>query len=302
MQRAKVGIVVKPRNAKAQELAKRLCEYLVQNKISFLVDSEGLSALSADLITQEQVVARQEIVSRVDYAVILGGDGTLISAARFPAKKPAKIIGVNVGTLGFLTEITAEELLDILEKALEGKVTIEKRPLLEATLFKKNGGKKSYHALNDIVVAKGALARIFGVELKIDNISAASIRGDGVIVSSPSGSTAYSLAAGGSIVHPGVEAMLVTPICPHSLTSRPLIVPASSQIKLQIDPKLAPAGEEVFLTIDGQEGVQIFAEDEIEVRTSAYSVELVTSPSRTYFEMLATKLNWGAGNPKQIEH
>jgi NAD+ kinase len=292
MERATIGVVVKPKNPRAKELALTLCDYLRGNKISFFVDSEGKSSLPKNYLSKDEVVPRQQILARTDWAVILGGDGTLISAARFPCLNPAKIIGINVGTLGFLTEITADELFLTLECALRGEVTTEKRPLLEAIYTSSRGITKTFHALNDIVVAKGALARIFEIELAIDGSTAASIRGDGIIVSSPSGSTAYSLASGGSIVHPKVGALLVTPICPHSLMSRPLIVPGTSKVSLLIQPTLPDVGAEVYLTVDGQEGLRVSGGDRVEVRTSSYEVELVTSPSRSYFDMLSHKLNW----------
>ncbi len=294
MERAKVGIVVKPKNPRAQRLARDVASFLHAHKIGFYVDNEGSSALSADLIQRSQIIPRREIIQRTDLAVILGGDGTFISAARYPCPNPAKILGVNVGTLGFLTEITARELTTVLEKALQGDVTTERRTLLEAKLRTSTGQQRTFHALNDVVIAKGALARIFGVDLYIDHSLAAAMRGDGVIISSPSGSTAYSLAAGGSIVHPLVNALLMTPICPHSLTARPLIVPGASRIKLKMHPGRKEGGDEVYLTVDGQEGLQIGADDEVEVTTSDFSIELVTSPSRGYFEMLSTKLKWAA--------
>jgi len=295
MQRAKVGIVVKPKDQRAEALALELSNYLISNQITFFVDEEGSKLFPQGSLKPEQIIHRKEIVSHVDYAVILGGDGTLISAARYPTDRPAKILGVNLGTLGFLTEITTDEMISSLERTIRGEATIERRPLLEATYIAKDGSKEIFHALNDIVVAKGALARIFGLELAIDGSAASSIRGDGIIVSSPSGSTAYSLAAGGSIVHPHVQALLVTPICPHSLMSRPLIVPGSARVSLLIDPELP--GEEVYLTVDGQEGHKVTGGDRVEVRTSDYVVELVASSSRTYFEMLSHKLSWTMTTP-----
>lgn len=296
MDRADVGIVIKPNNPRATELAVALCDYLFRKQLSFVVDNEGSGSLPAGLIRESQVVPRRKLIERVDWAVVLGGDGTLISAARYPCSRPAKIIGINVGTLGFLTEVTADELFDVVDRSLRGELPGERRPLLEARLVESDGVEKVFYALNDVVIAKGALARIFGVEFSVDGSTAASIRGDGMIVASPSGSTAYSLAAGGSIVHPQVDAMLITPICPHSLTSRPLIVPGGSKVTLKIEGELT---EEVFLTIDGQEGLKMSGGARIEISSSSYFFELIVSPSRSYFDMLSHKLNWAVSTTKR---
>jgi NAD+ kinase len=296
MERASVGLVIKPNSRRASELAVALCDYLKTKQLTFVVDNEGSGSLPAGLIADSQVVPRRELIERVDWAVVLGGDGTLISAARYPCKKPAKIIGINVGTLGFLTEVTADELFDVMDRSLRGGIPGERRPLLEAKLVEASGSTRVFYALNDVVIAKGALARIFGVEFSVDDGTAASIRGDGIIVASPSGSTAYSLAAGGSIVHPHVDALLITPICPHSLTSRPLIVPGSSKVVLRIEGELT---EEVFLTIDGQEGVRMTGGATIEISTSSHYFELITSPSRSYFDMLSHKLSWAVSSTKR---
>ena len=293
-QRAKIGIVVKPSDLRSQKVALELCEHLKRNKLDFLVDNEGATTLSTLSLAANQIVSRKEIVDLVDFVVTLGGDGTFISTARFSTKNSAQLIGVNVGTLGFLTEISPSDLPSVLELVLKGEAKVEKRAILAAKLITNSGtaNQVGFSAINDIVIAKGALARIFGVTLYVNDIEAAYIRGDGVIVSSPLGSTAYSLAAGGSIVHPGVDALLVTPICPHSLTSRPLIIPGSSKISLKLDREISGPSEEVYLTVDGQEGLKLFGGSMVEVQTSPECVKMVTSPYRSYFQTLSGKLKW----------
>jgi len=290
--RAKVGIVVKPKNARSSAVAEELSAYLQRNNIEFLVDTESVSVFHELGIREVQTVSRREIVELVDVVASLGGDGTFISVARFGSSRSANFIGVNVGTLGFLTEITPSELFSVLELALQGKAKVQKRAILSAQLKGREGNEARFSALNDVVIAKGALARIFGVTLFVDDIEAAYIRGDGVVISSPSGSTAYSLAAGGSIVHPQVDALLVTPICPHSLTSRPLIIPGTSKVSLKLDDDASDRSAEVYLTVDGQEGMKIAGGGVVEVRTSTDSLKLITSPSRSYFETLSAKLKW----------
>jgi len=292
--RARIGIVVKPSDSRSQKVALELCQYLQRNKLDFLVDSEGASALSSFALSSSKIVSRKEIVDLVDFVVTLGGDGTFISAARFCTKSSAQMIGVNVGTLGFLTEISPVDLPNVLDGVLKGEATVEQRAILAAKLVTNSSAPNQlgFSAINDIVIAKGALARIFGVKLFVNDIEAAYIRGDGVIVSTPLGSTAYSLAAGGSIVHPGVEALLVTPICPHSLTSRPLIIPGSSKVTLKLDQEISGPSEEVYLTVDGQEGLKLAGGSIIEVKTSPDFVKIVTSPYRSYFQTLSGKLKW----------
>ena len=293
-QRAKIGIVVKPSDLRSQKVALELCDHLKRNKLDFLVDSEGATALNSLSLASSQIVSRKEIVDLVDYVVTIGGDGTFISAARFSTQSSAQMIGVNVGTLGFLTEISPEELPDVLDSVFKGKAKVEKRAILSAKLITNSGASNQlgFSAINDIVVAKGALARIFGVTVFVNDIEAAYIRGDGVIVSTPLGSTAYSLAAGGSIVHPGVDALLVTPICSHSLTSRPLIIPGSSKVSLKLDREVFGPSEEVYLTVDGQEGLKLVGGSIVEVHTSPECVKMVTSPIRSYFQTLSGKLKW----------
>lgn len=302
-----VGIAAKPDHALSKKLSLEIFSWLKQKGCSIISDREVGALLGPGIISNENVVDRSELSARCSLIIVLGGDGTLISASRHPAENPPVVVGVNLGTLGFLTEITTEELWLTLDQVFSQTAPLLQRFLLSISV--ERGGKEigSFFALNDAVVTKEAIARIFGVDLVVNGEEASTIRGDGVIISTPSGSTAYSLAAGGSIVHPQVEALLVTPICPHSLTSRPLVLPGVSRIALRINAgsQIQKPGAKrkavatvmetngVYLTIDGQEGLELMHGDVITITTSKKSVIFVRSPSRTYYQVLGTKLQWG---------
>ena len=285
-----IGVVAKHGHPDAPGLTRRLISWLREKGLAFCVDVPTAEALQLDDVPSEQRVAREEMTSRCSPIVIMGGDGTLISVCRHPAERPPIIIGVNLGTLGFLTEITSEELFASLQVELEGRSKLEPRYLITCSVLRKDKPIASYSALNDVVITKQAIARIFALDLEIDGDFAAVMRGDGVIVSTPGGSTAYSMAAGGSIVHPQVHATLITPICPHSLTSRPLVLPKESKVVLRV---ISDTGkDDIFLTIDGQSGMALDSGDEVIVSGSQHHVLFAKSPSKNYYEVLATKLKW----------
>lgn len=287
----RIGIVAKLNHPKSKRLTRDLISFLKRKKINFVLDYET-SSLTKGIDCD--ILKRSELTSKCNIIIVLGGDGTLISACRHPSKKTPTIIGVNLGTLGFLTEITIEEIFKTLTLTIQKKIRIEKRQLFQIEVYRLNKKIKTYFAINDVVITKEALARIFAVRIKINGEFAADLRGDGVIVATPNGSTAYSLAAGGSIVHPQVDAVLITPICPHSLTSRPLILPGSSTIELQLSPENKTKINPVYLTIDGQDGMELTPNDSIKVTSSKYSVNFVKSPTRSYFQILGTKLKWAS--------
>lgn len=284
-----IGIVAKLNHPKAKPLTKSLISYLTKKKIDFVLDEETSQLAKID---PRKILPRDGLTKVCKIIIVLGGDGTLISACRHPSNLSPTIIGVNLGTLGFLTEITSNEIFKVLELTLSKKIKTERRQLFKIEVTRNKQKLKTYYAINDVVITKEALARIFSVEIRINGEFAANLRGDGVIVATPNGSTAYSLAAGGSIVHPQVDAVLITPICPHSLTSRPLVLPGNSTIELQLSPENKTKINPVFLTIDGQDGMELNQKDSIEVTCSKYSVNFVKSPVRTYFQILATKLKW----------
>lgn len=286
-----VGIAAKPAHPEAKGLIQKLVEWLRSRSIPLRIDSVSASTLQLD-VPQAECIERKEMTRRCNPVVILGGDGTLISVCRHPAERSPVIIGVNLGTLGFLTEITIEELFPVLETVLAGKAPLERRYLLHTEVMRNKEVICKFAAINDVVLTKEALARIFDVNVYVDDEYAELSRGDGMIISTPGGSTAYSLAAGGSIVHPLVDAMLITPICPHSLTSRPLVLPGRSKIRATLGHQTNV--KSVYLTIDGQEGMPLAAEDEILVTTGNYSVLFAKSPSKSYYEVLGTKLKWAS--------
>lgn len=287
-----VGIAAKYWHPDAPGLTRRLVYWLREKNIPFLVETTTVEKLDLQDITAEQQVTRELLTTRCSPIVVLGGDGTLISVCRHPSSYQPVIIGVNLGTLGFLTEITSDELFPTLQAALDNRVKLEKRSLLAGSVKRHGETIKTFSAINDAVVTKQAMARIFALNLYVDSQFAAVVRGDGMIVASPSGSTAYSMAAGGSIVHPQVDAFLLTPICPHSLSSRPVVLPGKSTVQLHIAADTSP--DHVYLTIDGQDGMELEGSDEIEITTSEHAVQFAKSPSKNYFEVLATTLKWAS--------
>ncbi len=231
----------------------------------------------------------RELGSRADLIIVLGGDGTLIYAARLLGGRAVPILGVNLGSLGFMTEVPQVELFPMLEATLAGTAKIDSRMKLSCRLFRKDQLILEDEVLNDVVINKGAMARIADHETSIDGAYVTLYKSDGVIVSTPTGSTAYSLSANGPILHPSVDAVLVNPICPHALTQRPLVVPGDRLISICLKSESA----DVFLTIDGQTGHGLQTGDRVEVRKSVNRVLLVQNPRIDYFAILRQKLHWG---------
>ncbi len=285
------GIVVKPKHELGALLLEKTTKFFTERNITFLVDLETTSEYGNPSPTSP-VVSREQLAILSDCLVVLGGDGTLISASRYPKEKPLDVIGINLGTLGFLTEILPEELIETLELYLKGETKKEYRSLLCAELSQ-NDEVYDFFAVNDIVLGKQALARIFAVNVTVNQEEAILLRGDGIIITTPGGSTAYSLAAGGSIIHPQVDAIGITPICPHSLTSRPLILPGSAEITLTLEED--SKDNIVYLTVDGQEGEAMSKGAILKIKKSDYGVNFIKSPSKSYFQILRTKLKWGQG-------
>jgi len=231
----------------------------------------------------------EEIPERVDILVVLGGDGTLLSAARMISGKRVPILGVNAGGLGFLTEITTDELFPVMEKVLSGDCRVTERCLLEAELYRMDQRITQHNCLNDVVINKGALARMIDLDTYIGDDYVTTYKADGLIISTPSGTTAYSLSAGGPIVYPSLDSILITPICPHTLTHRPLLIPDDAEVRVQIGSR----DGKVYLTFDGQVGLALEDGDSVHVRKAEEVVRLIRSPHRGYFEVLRNKLRWG---------
>jgi NAD+ kinase len=281
----KIGIVTKTTSPHAEQVMDQLVPWLVDRGISVRVQEE-YGQLANSSVT---VVDRDLIPDGVNMVMVLGGDGTLLSVARLLEKCDTPILGINLGSLGFLTELGIEELYATLEKVLGGQYKIEKRVRLEARLDRGGEIIGRYQVLNDVVINKGALARIIDLEAFVDDCEVTIYKADGLIVSTPTGSTAYSLAAGGPIIEPTLDVIVVAPICPHTLTNRPLVVPGGSEVVLHL---LSDSGK-VYLTLDGQEGTKLMQGDKVYIRASEERVHLVRTGIRNFYEVLSTKLHWG---------
>ncbi len=225
----------------------------------------------------------------VDLVVVLGGDGTLLSAARHVAKNTAAVLGVNLGRLGFITEVNLDGLYPMMEATLAGKYVCEERIMLRGSVFRNGKEIHSSRALNDVVINKGALARIIDMEVRVNHHFLNVYRADGLILCTPTGSTAYNMAAGGPILHPTVQSVVLTPICPFVLTNRPIILPAESTIEIEIGPE----ARDIYLTFDGQVGFDLNPKDTVRVERAEHGVCLIKSPHNDYFEVLRNKLKWG---------
>lgn len=273
---ATIGLVIRPAHEEAHNLGKKVLSWAKERRHE---------VLPPDL-------AIEELVRRADPIITLGGDGTLIGVARYVKGRSPVLVGVNFGNLGFLTEVAPKELFVVLEDVLAGKVLCDERRLLGARVIRDDKVVFSSQAVNDVVIQKGARSRLLDFDFWVDDEAVARIRADGLIMASPTGSTAYSLAAGGSIAHPSVPVMLVTPICPHSLTNRPLILSRDSTLAV-VCPNF---DDEVLAMIDGQVAFALKGHDRIEVRQTKQTVCYVRSREKGYFDILRTKLNWGIPN------
>jgi NAD+ kinase len=278
-----VGVAIKPGEPRALAAVRDLAKLLDERGVRALFEDEAAVAVGA------VAVSRSTLARESDLIVVLGGDGTLLAVARTVADRPVPILGINLGTLGFLAEVSVDEMQPALGRALAGEMTIEERMRLDVALEWAPGEARRWIALNDAVITKGASARIVDLEAHADGQLVTTYHADGLIVSTPTGSTAYSLSAGGPILLPGVASLVLTPICPHALTQRPLVLPDSAVVEVVVHPR----GGDVQLAIDGQEGAPLHEGDRVTVRRSAHPTLLVVPPQRSRFEVLRTKLRWG---------
>jgi NAD+ kinase len=282
-----VGVVAKER-LEASDVVRRLMAWLAERQIDVVLDI-GTAALAGD--HPHRVATREQLPTLVDLVVVLGGDGTLLSMAGriAEAECDTPILGVNFGSLGFLTEIRIAELYPVLESALEGHATVDERLMLvaEAGLHR---GPDTRIVLNDVVFSKPAVSRIIELEVTVGGDFVTQVKADGLIVASATGSTAYNLSAGGPIVHPVVDAIVLTPIAPHTLTNRPLVLPGSAVIEVR--PKLT-GNAEGYVTYDGQSGYPLRAGESVRICRAARTLRLVKTPARSYFDVLREKLKWG---------
>jgi NAD+ kinase len=285
MQIKKIGIISKPKKAEIGELVSPLLDWLRERAIEVYLDKESGSALAS----QEKCLTRNEMPAAVDLLVVLGGDGTLLATARALGGKQVPILAVNLGGLGFLTVINRDELYPTLERVLAGDCQTERRVQIDAQIVRADEVIASFLALNDVVLNKGAIARILDFEVYVDGKFVSTYKSDGLIVSTPTGSTAYSLAAGGPVVAPSVQAFIVTPICGHTLTNRPVVLPDSAMVEVIVKSQR----ESSYVTVDGQVGIAARSEDVVRMKKAASWVELVQPVKTNYFEILRQKLKWG---------
>ncbi|HKT89120.1 MAG TPA: NAD(+)/NADH kinase [Candidatus Sulfotelmatobacter sp.] len=278
------AIISRPARPVVAEILPDLFEWLVAHNYRITIDPETASYASG-----HEVVPRAQMASRaLDLVIVLGGDGTLLSAARVTATIDVPLLGVNLGSLGFLTDVPVQSLYSMLDAIAEGKAPVEHRALMQCQLLRGNEVRGSYEVFNDAVVNKTALARLNDYELFVDGVFVSSYRADGMIVATPTGSTAYSLSAGGPILMPTVKGFVVTPVAPHSLSHRPLVVPDSVEIEIL----LRNAEEVAYLSLDGQPGLDLRDGDRVRCRRSEHEVNLFRTGS-DFFHALRTKLKWG---------
>jgi NAD+ kinase len=287
---SRVGIVAKSHLREAVPHLTDIAGWLESRRIEATFESATAALMPS--ANGYRVAEKVDLVGAVDMVVVLGGDGTLLSMADCiaAAGKSIPILGVNFGSLGFLTEVTLPELYSSLETVLSGKARVEERMMLASTVRRARETFTAYVALNDVVVTKTSRARMVDLSVSVGDEFVTRVRADGLIIATPTGSTAYNLAAGGPIVQPNVDALIVTPIAPHTLTNRPLIIPGSSTVRVQAHMETR---DEVFVTFDGQAGCQLEEGDEISVRRAERTLRLIRPSTRSYFEVLRQKLKWG---------
>jgi NAD+ kinase len=282
----RIGVVARRDRAEAREVTRGLVQWLAAQGREVVVERETAADLGVRGLT---VAQREAIPGKVDLIVVLGGDGTLLSVARLVDSLGVPILGVNLGGLGFLTATTLEALFPTLEAVLRGEYSAEERLVLVATLTRDGAPLAEQLALNDVVVAKGALGRLIDLDVRADGEPMTAYRADGLIISTPTGSTAYNLSAFGPILFPTMGAVVLTPICSHTLTNRPIVLPASIGLAVT----LLTEAPDVVLSIDGQPGPPLAAGDVVHVRQAGSRIRLIRDPRKSYFEVLRTKLKWG---------
>jgi len=280
----KVGIMSKPAKPELARILPELMQWLTSRNYHVVIDAESTVYMQGPEIVEREKMGAQAL----NFVIVLGGDGTFLSAARVVAKTGIPILGINLGTLGFLTEVPLAELYDSLEAVDQQRCPIEERSLIHSQLVRGGECIASFDSLNDVIVSKAAIARLASFELYIDQMFVSNYKADGLIISTPTGSTAYSMAAGGPILTPSVDGFVVTPVSPHSLTHRVLVVRDSSEIIIVV----RTGDEQAYLSIDGQLGTPVLDGDRVVCRKSEHKVRLFRV-RKTFFEVLRTKLKWG---------
>jgi NAD+ kinase len=283
-----IGIAAKTTSADALAYAKQIGEELRERGLNVIYDED----MAREVGITTDTATKAELGRKTDLLITFGGDGTLLSVARH-APEHVPIIGVNMGTLGFLTEIRVDEFPSVLNRVLAGEYHVEPRVAFEVSVGgPQRDANKRYRVLNDCAINKSAVARIIEMRVSVAGLFVSTFRGDGLIVATPTGSTAYNLSAGGPIIYPTMGAVVLTPICPHMLTNRPLVLPDELDIEISLT---TPDARDIFISLDGQEGFEINDSDRICIRKSEERVLLVQSPDKNYFDVLRNKLKWGEG-------
>ena len=280
-----IGVISRPRRANLSAVVPQLLQWLEARGLRVLYDEETASALP----NPSRAFTREELADQADILIVLGGDGTLLAAARLMSDHNVPVLPVNLGSLGFLTSVTLDDLYNVLEHVVQGQVRYSERVMIDSQVIRQGHMIHHARALNDAVLNKGALSRIIDLQLLVDGEFVCDYKADGLILSTPTGSTAYSMAAGGPIVYPAVSAFIVTPICSHTLTNRPLVLPDTAHIEVVYGPGNVP----IYLTLDGQVGVELMPGDRVAIVAAPERLRLVRPRQKTYFGVLRDKLKWG---------
>jgi NAD+ kinase len=281
----RIGIVAKRDAREASAALSRLVEWVRSRQLPVVVDKDTGELLPGADVT---AVLREDLPAHVDVLIVLGGDGTLLSAARAVGDLGVPIFGVNLGDLGFLTTTTLDEMFPALEALLAGGMAVEERMMLAARVRRNGEWLREHVALNDVVIMKSAMSRIINLAVSVEGRHATAYRADGLIVSTPTGSTAYNLSAGGPILYPVMDAIVLTPVCSHTLTNRPIVLPGALRVEVTL-----LADQQVMVTLDGQVGIDLLEHDVVEIRQAAPRIRLVRFPNKDFFSVLRTKLKWG---------
>ncbi len=288
---SKVAIITNPTKQHAKEVINKLVSFLVSLKRDVLVDLVSYNFLNKSLKDKVNLFEGFPKKGEVDLILILGGDGTLLNAARYLISLEVPIVGINVGTLGFLVEITTENMETELINIFEGKYVLEKRPTLKVFHYRNKGLIGKHYCINEVVLRRDSLSRMINLKIYFDKDLITSLRGDGLIVASPTGSTAYNLSAGGPLIYPSLPVCTLTPICPFTLSNRPLILPLEKDKYLKVE--YNSPQEIAKVVFDGQEGTEIRYKDELKISRSEYDLLLLRKPEEDFFKRLREKLNWG---------
>jgi NAD+ kinase len=281
----RVGIIARLDRAEAAGVVAALAEWLARHDRIAIVEKDTAALVPA---LSSAVAAKSELPAQCDLIVVLGGDGTLLSVARLVGDLGVPILGVNLGGLGFLTATTLEEVFPAMDRVLAGDIVLDDRMMLAAQVRRRGERLTSHVALNDVVITKSAMSRIINLAVSVEGQHATSYRADGLIISTPTGSTAYSLSAGGPILFPTMDAVVLTPICSHTLTNRPIVLPGSQRVEVTL-----MTDQDVMLTLDGQVGLALREHDTVEVRQAPARIRLVRFPHKDFFSVLRAKLKWG---------